>query len=161
MSKQYHVSVEALQNANQEILAGGLQIGQELIIPQNSDSATKSEVAVSSKSTHQVVAKESLFSIARQYNVSVEDLENLNKDILINGLQIGQTISIPNKRKTLDGRVRVINQETVFHVVEPKETKFSIAKKYGISIDQLESQNPEIVNGLIVGNKLAINTASN
>ncbi|MFZ0595510.1 MAG: LysM peptidoglycan-binding domain-containing protein, partial [Flavobacterium sp.] len=107
---------------------------------------------------HQVIAKESLFSIARQYNVSVNDLENLNKDLLINGLQIGQTISIPNKRKTLDGRVRVINQETIFHVVEPKETKFSIAKKYGISIDQLESQNPEIVNGLIVGNKLAINT---
>ncbi|WP_427872740.1 LysM peptidoglycan-binding domain-containing protein [Flavobacterium sp. MMS24-S5] len=160
LSKQYHVSVEAIQNANSEILASGLQIGQELIIPQNLDSATKSEVGVSSKTTHQVVAKESLFSIARQYNVSVQDLENLNKDILINGLQIGQTISIPNKRKTLDGRVRVINQETIFHVVEPKETKFSIAKKYGISIDQLESQNPEIVNGLIVGNKLAINTAA-
>ncbi|KAF2329338.1 LysM peptidoglycan-binding domain-containing protein [Flavobacterium nitrogenifigens] len=160
LSKQYHVSVEAIQNANQEILASGLQIGQELIIPQNSDYSSKQEIAVSSKTTHQVVAKESLFSIARQYNVSVQDLENLNKDILINGLQIGQTISIPNKRKTLDGRVRVINQETVFHVVEPKETKFSIAKKYGISIDQLESQNPEIVNGLIVGNKLAINTAA-
>jgi len=156
LSKQYHVSVEAIQNANQEILASGLQIGQELIIPKNSN-ISKSEIAVSSKTLHHVVAKESLFSIARQYNVSVQDLENLNKDILINGLQIGQTISIPNKRKTLDGRVRVINQETVFHVVEPKETKFSIAKKYGISIDQLESQNPEIVNGLIVGNKLAIN----
>lgn len=156
LSKQYHVSVEAIQNAN-PILANGLQIGQELIIPQNSD---KTETAISSKTIHQVVAKESLFSIARQYNVSVQDLENLNKEILQNGLQIGQTISIPNKRKTLDGRVRVINQETIFHVVEAKETKFSIAKKYGISIDQLESQNPEIVNGLIVGNKLAINTAA-
>ncbi|CAM3487353.1 muramidase family protein [Flavobacterium chungbukense] len=155
LSKQYHVSVEAIQNAN-PILGNGLQIGQELIIPQNSD---KTETAISSKTSHQVVAKESLFSIARQYNVSVQDLENLNKEILQNGLQIGQTISIPNKRKTLDGRVRVINQETIFHVVEAKETKFSIAKKYGISIDQLESQNPEIVNGLIVGNKLAINTA--
>ncbi|SCY22932.1 LysM domain-containing protein [Flavobacterium anhuiense] len=160
LSKQYDVSVEAIQNANQETLANGLQIGQELIIPQNPDHFSKQENVVSSKATHLVVAKESLFSIARQYNVSVQDLENLNKDILINGLQIGQTISIPNKRKTLDGRVRVINQETVFHVVEPKETKFSIAKKYGISIDQLESQNPEIVNGLIVGNKLAINTTA-
>jgi len=155
LSKQYNVSVEALQNAN-PILAGGLQIGQELVIPQNNTS--KTEITASSKATHLVVAKESLFSIARQYNVSVQDLENLNKDLLLNGLQIGQTIAIPNKRKTLDGRVRVINQETVFHVVEPKETKFSIAKKYGISIDQLESQNPEIVNGLVVGNKLAINT---
>jgi len=160
LSKQYHVSVEAIQNANQEILASGLQIGQELIIPQNSEHSIKQETAVPSKTTHKVLAKESLFSIARQYNVSVQDLENLNKEILQNGLQIGQKIVIPNKRKTLDGRVRVINQETVFHVVEPKETKFSIAKKYGISIDQLESQNPEIVNGLVVGNKLAINTTA-
>ena len=159
LSKKYHVSQEALQEANKEILASGLQVGQELIIPQNS-SSSKTELTTASKATHLVVAKESLFSIARQYNVSVEDLENLNKDLLQNGLQIGQTITIPNKRKTLDGRVRVINKETVFHVVEPKETKFSISKKYGISIEQLESQNPEIVNGLIVGNKLAINTTA-
>ncbi|MDA6071282.1 LysM peptidoglycan-binding domain-containing protein [Flavobacterium sp. AC] len=156
LSKQYNVSVETLQNTN-PVLANGLQIGQELIIP-SAVNLPKTEIITSSKAIHQVVAKESLFSIARQYNVSVQDLENLNKDLLINGLQIGQAISIPNKRKTLDGRVRVINQETIFHVVVPKETKFSIAKKYGISIDQLESQNPEIVNGLIVGNKLAINT---
>ncbi|TPG41799.1 LysM peptidoglycan-binding domain-containing protein [Flavobacterium pectinovorum] len=157
ISKQYGLKVEALQSAN-TILANGLQIGQELIIPQNTANPSKTEITASSKVTHQVVAKESLFSIARQYNVSVQDLEILNKELLQNGLQIGQTVAIPNKRKTLDGRVRVINQETVFHVVEPKETKFSIAKKYGISIDQLESQNPEIVNGLVVGNKLAINT---
>jgi len=157
LSKQYNVSVEALQNAN-PILANGLQIGQELVIPQNTSIPSKTEITLYAKATHLVVAKESLFSIARQYNVSVQDLENLNKELLQNGLQIGQTIAIPNKRKTLDGRVRVINQETIFHVVEAKETKFSIAKKYGISIDQLESQNPEIVNGLVVGNKLAINT---
>ena len=158
LAKQYNISVEALQNANQAILANGLQIGQQLMIPQGSGDLSQTESTISSKVSHQVVAKESLFSIARQYNVSVLDLENGNKNLLQNGLQVGQTIAIPNKRKTLDGRVRVINQETVFHVVEPKETKFSIAKKYGISIDQLESQNPEIVNGLIVGNKLAINT---
>jgi len=157
LSKQYNVSVEVLQNAN-PILANGLQIGQELVIPQNTSIPSKTEITLYAKATHLVVAKESLFSIARQYNVSVQDLENLNKELLQNGLQIGQIIAIPNKRKTLDGRVRVINQETIFHVVEAKETKFSIAKKYGISIDQLESQNPEIVNGLVVGNKLAINT---
>lgn len=158
ISKQYKVSVEAIQNANQEILSNGLQAGQELIIPQNTANLSKTETTTSSKATHLVAAKESLFGIARQYNVSVQDLENLNKELLLNGLQIGQTIVIPNKRKTLDGRVRVINQETIFHVVEAKETKFSIAKKYGISIDHLESQNPEIVNGLVIGNKLAINT---
>lgn len=163
LSKQYNVSVEAIQNANAPILTDGLKIGQELIIPQDAASKSKTTIAsgnnvTSSKVTHQVLAKESLFSIARKYNVSVQDLETLNKEILLNGLQIGQTIAIPNKRKTLDGRVRVINGETIFHVVAPKETKYSIAKKYGITIDQLEAQNPEIVNGLVEGNKLAINT---
>ena len=54
LSKQYHVSVEAIQNAN-PILANGLQIGQELIIPQNPDQSTKQENAVSSKAIHQVL----------------------------------------------------------------------------------------------------------
>lgn len=160
LSKQYNMSVEAIQNENSSILADGLKIGQELIIPQENNSKVKNasiNTVTSSKAMHQVLAKESLFSIARQYNVSVQDLETLNKDILLNGLQIGQTIVIPNKRKTIDGRVRIINGETIFHVVAPKETKYSIAKKYGIRIDQLESQNPEIVNGLVEGNKLAIN----
>ncbi|MDN3674043.1 LysM peptidoglycan-binding domain-containing protein [Flavobacterium branchiarum] len=160
LSKQYNVSVEAIQNENASILADGLKMGQELIIPQDNNNKVKNASAnsvTSSKALHQVMAKESLFSIARQYNVSVQDLETLNKDILLNGLQIGQTIVIPNKRKTIDGRVRIINGETIFHIVAPKETKYSIAKKYEITIDQLEAQNPEIVNGLIEGNKLAIN----
>jgi LysM repeat protein len=161
LSKQYNISVEAIQNANTTILTDGLKVGQELIIPQDTASILKIAPAnnvASLKVTHMVLAKESLFSIARQYNVSVQDLETLNKETLLNGLQIGQTIVIPNKRKTIDGRVRIINEETIFHVVAPKETKYSIAKKYGITIDQLEAQNPEIVNGLVEGNKLAINT---
>jgi LysM repeat protein len=112
---------------------------------------------VISKNTHQVLAKENLFSIARLYNVSVQDLDNANTEILKDGLQIGETVTIPNKKKTLNGQARIINNETVFHIVEAKETKYAIAKKYGISIEQLESQNPEIVNGLVEGNRLAIN----
>ena len=152
LAAKYNVKAEAIQNANAGLLTNGLQIGQQLIIPQD----TKTETA-SSKNTHLVQPKESLFSIARLYNVSVEDLDKSNTTLLKNGLQIGQEITIPNKKKTLDGRVRVINSETVFYVVKPKETKYSIAKQFGISVEQLESQNPEIVNGLVEGNKLAIN----
>ncbi|WP_281635745.1 LysM peptidoglycan-binding domain-containing protein [Flavobacterium marginilacus] len=152
LAAKYNVKVEAIQNANVAALANGLQVGQELVIPQDSKTET-----VSSKNTHLVQPKESLFSIARLYNVSVEDLDKANTVLLKNGLQIGQEITIPNKKKTLDGRVRVINAETVFYVVKAKETKYSIAKQFGITVQQLESQNPEIVNGLTEGNRLAIN----
>jgi len=151
LATKYNVKVEDIQNANTEALVNGLKVGQELVIPQSQVQQT------ATKTTHIVKSKESLFSIARQYNVSVEDLDKANSELMKVGLQEGQEINIPNKKKTLDGRVRVINAETVFYVVKPKETKYSIAKQFGITIEQLESQNPEIVNGLVEGNKLAIN----
>jgi spore germination protein YaaH len=158
ISKMHNVSITDLQNANKDILTNGLKVGQKLMLPINVIVAETPNTTNSSPQTHTVLAKESLFSIARQYNVSVQDLDVLNTEILKNGLQIGQNIQIPNKKKTLSGQARIINSETVFHLVLPKETKYSITKKYGISIEQLESQNPEIINGLTEGNKLAINT---
>jgi LysM repeat protein len=161
ISKQYNVSVDVIQAANAKILENGLKIGQNIIIP---DKKTVASIAIENPvyvdaniSKHTVLAKESLFSIARLYNVSVQDLDFNNFEVIKNGLQIGQVIVIPNKKKTLSGQARIINSETIFHVVLPKETKYSITKEYGISIEQLESQNPEIVNGLVEGTKLAIN----
>jgi LysM repeat protein len=135
-------------------------VAKPVVVVENTKKPEPVEVVtdnVVTKNTHLVLAKENLFSIARLYNVSVQDLDNANTDILKDGLQIGETIVIPNKKKTLNGQARIINKETVFHIVVAKETKFSIAKKYGVSIEQLESQNPEIVNGLVEGNRLAIN----
>lgn len=155
LATKYKVKVEDIQTINTVALANGLQIGEELYIPEAP--IQKPEPFVAVKTTHLVQAGESLFGIARLYNVSVEDLDKANSELIKGGLRVGQEIKIPNKMKTLDGRVRVINDETVFHVVKPKETKYSIAKQFGITVAQLESQNPEIVNGLVEGNKLAIN----
>ncbi|MFH6972516.1 lytic transglycosylase [Flavobacterium petrolei] len=162
LATKYNVKVEALREVNETVLVNGLKTGQELVIPKSFESKkTGSDQqtinAANSKITHKVLPKESLFGIARLYNVSVQDLDKANSDIFKVGLQVGQNLVIPNKRKTVDGRTRIINSETIFHDVQFKETKYSIAKKYGITIDQLESQNPEIVNGLTQGNKLAIN----
>jgi LysM repeat protein len=159
----YDITVEELKKLNPEITDTGIKINQKLRIPKEKAMLTDAGT-VSTKgsfpSLHIVQPKETLFGIARLYNVSVQDLDNLNKEKLEFGLRIGEKMALPNKKKTIDGKVRVINATTIFHLVEAKETKFSIAKKYGITIDQLESQNPEIINGLKEGNKLAINIKS-
>ncbi len=160
IAKQNNISVEALEKANIETLANGLKEGQILQIPSEKANANSSVKEVNlSGNFHEVQSKETLFSIARLYNVSVKDLDELNTDLLKEGLKIGQKIAIPNKKKTISGSARIINTETQFHTVLPKETKYSISKKYGITIEQLEMQNPEIINGLVEGNKLAINTS--
>ncbi len=161
ISKNYNIAVDLIQNANKDLLKDGLKIGQKLKIPSRKTVSTIQEESPINidlnSSKHTVLAKESLFSIARLYNVSVQDLDFNNFEVIKNGLQVGQVISIPNKKKTLSGQARIINSETIFHMVLAKETKYSISKQYGISIEQLESQNPEIISGLNEGTKLAIN----
>ncbi len=161
ISKKYNIAVDIIQSANLKTLENGLKIGQKLVIPdKKTASIIRYETPIikdANSSKHTVLAKESLFSIARLYNVSVQDLDFYNFEVIKNGLQIGQIITIPNKKKTLSGQARVINSETIFHTVLPKETKYSIAKQYGISIEHLESQNPEIISSLNEGTKLAIN----
>jgi len=132
--------------------------------------------------THVAEAKETLYSISRKYNVNVADLQALNADVLKDGLKIGQTIKIPDSGNpptvAVDSKPQVITPakteapktETkpakkteildsgsgVYHVVEPKETKFGIAKKYGITVAELERKNPAIVSNLPIGYKLTI-----
>jgi LysM repeat protein len=158
ISRLYGLKPDILEKNNQELLKTGLKVGQKLFISEQKN-VVENAVSLENKSNHIIVAKDNLFSIARLYNVSVQDLELLNELALKDGLQIGETINIPNKKKTLNGQARVINAETIFHTVEAKETKYSIAKKYGISIEKLEMQNPETINNLIIGSKLAINTS--
>ena len=124
--------------------------------------------------SHLVTPKETLYSISRDYNVNVDDLKNLNEDLLKNGLKIGQTIKIPNNygtpivevKETIPSSTVVKKPEstisvsksdkTIYHVVEPKETKFGISKKYGLTVQELESMNPEIVSNLPIGFKLIV-----
>lgn len=161
---KYNVTIEEIKQLNASLADNNVKVGTTITIPKINKNfvaslSTKSRIAATDdeNAMHEVQPKETLFSIARLYNVSVSDLDLLNKDLLENGLRIGQQIKIPYKKKTLDGKARIINEETIFHVVAPQETKFGIAKKYGISIDQLELQNPEIISGLNIGTKLAIN----
>ncbi len=112
--------------------------------------------------THKVAAKETVYGIAKQYGITVQDLVNFNPSIAEVGLNIGQTIKIPYKgaAKPIEYKPtepeKVDKNKTVLHEVLAKETKYAIAKKYNITIQELEKLNPEIVEGLKIGVKLYI-----
>ena len=154
ISKKFNVAVDEIKKANESITESSLSIGQEILIP-----VVTKEVASNSKKInfHTVQSQETLFGIARLYKVSVKDLEELNQEILKDGLKTGQVIAIPSRKKSIDGKPRIITDETVFHKVKAGETKYSVSKLYQISIKQLELQNPEIVNRFAEGTILAIN----
>lgn len=130
-----------------------------LLIPSKSAGSSKAVIPsktglkVSNSSaevTHKVMPKETLFGIEKKYNVSDADLKKANPFLETDGLQIGQILVIPSKN-VLKPVVK-----TIYHDVLPKETKFSIAKQYGITVAELENKNPEIVSNLPVGYHLLI-----
>jgi cell wall-associated NlpC family hydrolase len=56
--------------------------------------------------------------------------------------------------------IDVKNPETeVTHEVLPKETKYGIAKQYGLTVAELEKQNPNISKKLLVGSVLKIRSS--
>lgn len=109
------------------------------------------------KKTHTLQAKETFFSIAKLYEVSVESLENANPTIDKTAVAIGTVLNIPAKPSIELKPKSDTDIKTVYHLVQPKETKFGIAKQYKTTVENLEKLNPEIVSGLPIGYKLIVN----
>lgn len=153
----------------------GIKENDVVLVPtslSNEKQAPKSKPVNKNLRTHTTKPKETLYSIAREYQVNVEDLKLLNADLLANGLKIGQVIEIPNnspsdlppaalekpiaKSEAPKTTTEKPSGKATYHVVEPKETKYGIAKKYGMTVAELEQKNPEIISNLPVGFKLVV-----
>ncbi|WP_310558137.1 LysM peptidoglycan-binding domain-containing protein [Flavobacterium sp.] len=149
IAQKYKVTPYDIYQLNPDAQSG-LKPNTVLLIPQKGINSK----AISKGITHKVEPKETLFGIEKKYGVSDESLKKANPELEKLGLQIGQTLFIPS---SADSKIVVSTPEkVVYHEVLAKETKYSIAKQYGITIEELEKRNPEIVPNLTIGYKLII-----
>lgn len=102
---------------------------------------------------HKVTFGETLFSISRRYQVSVEVIKEAN-EVLKQGLKSGQTIRIP-KEGILPPSENSYTSSSV-HKVASGETLFSISKKYGVTVELLQQWNNLSSNSLKAGQSLVI-----
>ncbi len=107
---------------------------------------------------YKVEKGKTLYSISKLFNQKQEDILALNPEAE-NGLKTGMILRIP----ALSPNGNVASERpssSLSHTVLPKETVFGIAKKYGLSVEELERMNPEIKEGLKAGSTLIIYPAS-
>ena len=155
IAQKYNVTPYDIYQLNPDAQTG-LKPKSVLLIPTVS---IKQALTVPTKAngdviTHQVLPKETLYGIQKKYGVTEEALKQVNPFLEKDGLQIGQTLTIPtNKTQKVAAES---TEKAVYHYVLPKETKYSIAKQYGISLQELERKNPEVVTSLPEGFKLLI-----
>ena len=157
ISKKYSVTPSDIYKLNPDARKG-VEENTVLIIPIKA----QAKVDVPSNFTpkkHTVLAKETLYSLSKLYDVSISDIEKSNVEALKEGMKIGLVLTIPTKGKSIPAeKPKPNNPKTlIYHEVKAKETKYAIAKQYNITIEQLEKLNPEIVNiELPIGFKLLI-----
>ena len=99
-----------------------------------------------------------MFSIARQYNVSVDDIKTWNglKD---NALSLGQTLLIRKKQPTETVVTTPVTQPAATaktHTVAAKETLFSIARQYGVTWQQTQEWNGIKDTDLKIGQVISV-----
>ena len=106
--------------------------------------------------THKVKKKETLYGLARKYNVSIEQIKEFNPLIEKIGLKKRMQIKIPVYPIIEVPKAIPLKEGLEKYLVQPKETKWRLAYRYGITIQELEQLNPQIKDGLKIGQEIVI-----
>ncbi|MDP2337725.1 MAG: LysM peptidoglycan-binding domain-containing protein [Bacteroidota bacterium] len=171
LCQKYKVTQEEIKLANPGI-ATILQAGTTVripvgkVVPEPKKAEAKPQPAVAEEYYyHKVNKKQTLFSIAKQYGITANDLIRNNPE-LSNGLLIGQVLKIPvsitnsneqsGNESSADSGVRDNLSDNSVHQVVSGETLFSLEQKYGITHEEMLKNNPALRNGLKAGMKLKI-----
>jgi LysM repeat protein len=150
LSKRFGVSIAMLEEQNPHII-NMLQAGHIIKI----DKTLKSKPRASNTNEHIVVKGETLWGISKQYAVNLDTLIAANSDELSEFLQIGQALILPDDH--------TINQSSPEgkYIVKRGETKYGLAKRFNMTIAELEENNQQIIPMLMAGHKLDVtNTTS-
>ncbi|MFD1615077.1 PBP1 and LysM peptidoglycan-binding domain-containing protein [Gelatiniphilus marinus] len=101
---------------------------------------------------HKTRRKETLYSLAKKYDIAEEDIKKYNKFLYADPLRKGDKLQIPIFKITEE----IEEEPTKTYVVQPKEGKWRIAYKFGISVKELEELNPEMGEVLKDGQEIIV-----
>jgi len=179
ISKKFNVLQADIYKANPSVNEG-LKAGQTLYIPVKNQTKKTQPSTTRQVIEHQVVAKQTLYSISKMYGVEKEEIIRLNPEIENGIIKIGQILRIPVSDKTKaqvqDNVAKQINSDktTVQHEVKAqqpvlpkkkyvtyevksrKETLYGISKQFGVSINEIIEANPYAQDGIKKGDILQI-----
>lgn len=145
ISKQFNTSMQRLRELN-NLSSDMLAIGQVLIVSSNSD------INPSECVTYTVKKGDNLYSIARQYNTSVEAIKRYNS-LTSNNLSVGQKLKMPCYMKDTDNTTM---PDFVMYTVKAGDSLYSIAQLYGTTVDKIKSDNKLTSNTLSIGQVLML-----
>ena len=153
IARKYNTTVDEIKKLN-NLSSNVLSIGQVLKIPSSESSNTDSNTGTTN--TYVVKSGDSLYSIARKYNTTVDEIKRLN-NLSSNVLSIGQVLKIPSSESSnTDSNTGTTNT----YVVKSGDSLYSIARKYNTTVDEIKRLNNLSSNVLSIGQVLKIPSGS-
>lgn len=148
IAQKYGVTVDEIKRAN-NLTSNILSIGQTLIIP------TTDTEPVADYINYTVKSGDSLYSIAKQYNTTVDELIGFNSlpNTLLNP---GQILKVPVK----DSSVTKPQEDYITYTVKSGDSLYAIARNYNTSVDSIMTLNNLKSTNLSIGQILKIPKAS-
>ncbi|MGF1559991.1 MAG: LysM peptidoglycan-binding domain-containing protein [Flavobacteriaceae bacterium] len=167
IAKRYKVTPTQILTYNKEIKAGqNLKANTILVIPVDAAAAapkTNEEKADQQEPTgfisHTVRKKETLYSIAKRFAITEEQIKKYNRQLYSSQLQKKMELRIPKYKRVAPIENAINEGDYESYTVAAKETRWSIANKYGITIDSLLVLNPQLLKTssyLAVGQELRL-----
>ena len=149
IAKKFNTNVNEIKRLN-NLKSNILYVGQTLRVPEYYK-------AEDTNISYVVKRGDSLYSIARQYGVNVNDLKRIN-NLTSDLLSIGQIINIPSSTTIVTpSEDDIINEENTY-VVKNGDTLWSISRIFNVSIDDIKNKNNLTSDILTVGSVLTIPT---
>lgn len=166
LSRRYGTSIDQIIQAN--ALSGNeLSIGQLLSLPVIQATVIQHKDTLDQYLTHEVAAGETLYGISRQYGLTVAELKTLNNRTE-NALDLGTLLIVGKKGEAQQAvdevAVEVALEEPMVadtlpensHVVTAGETIYSIARRYGVDVQELREANGLTTNNISIDQLLII-----
>ena len=133
IAQKYNTTVDSIKKLN-NLASNLLSINQQLKIP------TKKEEEVQNFYNYTVVPGDTLYSIAKNNNTTVETIKSIN-NLSSNVIDVGMQLKLP------------IN---FVYTVKKGDSLYSIAQKYNTTVDELKRKNNLSSNLLSIGQILII-----
>ena len=154
IASRYGISVNELRRAN-NLTSDTLSIGQVLIIPGVGSGNEGNDNITGPSTTYTVVKGDSLWSIANRFGVTVQalrDANNLTSDVL----SVGQVLTIPGVSGEEDNGEDEDNGAVFYYTVERGDSLWSIARRFGVTVQEIRDANDLTSDTLSVGQSLII-----
>lgn len=174
LAKSYGLAEQVILSQNPEA-AGGLKTGQTLKIPVVHTEAITTEQVSSKKlkktfDEHTVRAGETLYAISKQYAISIGTIIEDNPDsdpkhlkvgtpLLIRKKAVGKTAAEENTaawNQYKDQLNRTTEEGYAYHIVQPGETMYALAHRFGVTVETLEQLNGISSQELRAGSMLKV-----